>query len=143
MSRIVAIGLTAFMLAACQPPADQTPAAEADQTPAAESEAVAAAPESAPAPSAPMTWAAMRDRYQQMEGAPSDPLEALEHRAVLCAHYSGEFGGDNSERDQWLNAQMDQYRCLDLVADARAMRDARSGEPAVVDRLDTVLAQFE
>lgn len=142
MSRIVAIGLTALMLAACQP-ADQAPVAEpeatADQAPIAE----AAAPESAPAPSMPMTWTAMQDRYQRMEDAPSEPLEALERRAVLCAHYSGEFGGDNSERDQWLNAQMDQYRCDELVADARAMRDARSGEPVVVDRLDTVLAQFE
>lgn len=140
MSRVIAIGLTAVILAACQP-ADQTPTAE-PTAPAPAAEPAAADPASAPRAAAPMTWEAMQDRYQQMEGDPTDPLEALERRAVLCAHYSGEFGGDNSERDQWLNAQMDSYRCDDLVADARAMRDARSGEPDVAARLDTVLAQF-
>jgi len=86
----------------------------------------------------------MQDHYRQMEVEPTDPLEAMEMRAVLCSHYSGEFGGDNSERDQYLNAQIDKYRCGDeLVAEARAMRDARSGEPTVKARLDTVLAQFE
>jgi hypothetical protein len=86
----------------------------------------------------------MQDRYRQVQVTPSDPLEALERRAVLCAHYSGEFGGDGSERDQWLNGQMDRLRCGDeLIAEARAMRGARSGNPDVVARLDIVLGAFE
>lgn len=84
----------------------------------------------------------MQDHYLRSEDEPTDALEALENRAVLCQHYMGEHSGMGSERDLWLNAQMDKYRCEELVADARAMLDARSGEPAVVARLNTVLAQF-
>ncbi|MEJ6788855.1 hypothetical protein BrevBR_04830 [Brevundimonas sp. BR2-1] len=128
MSRIVALGLTALTLAACNP-ADQAP----PTTPPA---ATGAAP-----PSAPVSWEATQERYRQVEAAPSDPVEALEWRAVQCDHYSSEFGGDGSERDQWLNTQMDRLECEDgLAAEARAMRDARSGEPVVVARLTTVLA---
>jgi hypothetical protein len=134
MSRIVALGLTALSLAACNP-ADQTPPPE-PATPAAAT--------SAARPSAPVSWEATQDRYRQVEAAPSDPLEALEWRAVQCDHYSGEFGGDGSERDQWLNAQMEGLRCGDpLAAEARAMRDARAGEAGVAARLDVVLARLE
>lgn len=134
MSRIVAVGLTALILTACNP-ADQTAPPE-PAAPAAAANAVQ--------PSAPVSWEATQERYRQVEVAPSDPLEALEWRAVRCDHYSSEFGGDGSERDQWLNAQMDGLRCGGgLAAEARAMRDARSGEPVVVARLNTVLATFE
>lgn len=138
MSRIALIGLTALTLTACGP-GEQTPTAE----PAAPAPTPAPAPGSDAGATAPMSWEAMQDRYRQMEVAPGDPLEALEHRAVLCAHYMGEQGGEGSERDQWLNAQMETHRCEELAAEARAMRDARSDEPAVVARLETVLAQFE
>ena len=126
MSRIVAIGLTALVLAACEP-ADQTPTAEP------------AAPASDPQPSAPMSWEAMQDHYRQMESEPTDPVEALEFRAVICSHLAGETGSGDPEREQYLNAQIDRYRCEPLVAEVRAMRDARSDAPAVVARLDAVL----
>ena len=135
MSRIISIGLTALVLTACGP-ADQTPAAE----PAAPAPV---APASAPQPSAPMSWEAIQDRYQMVEVEPTDPLEALEYRAVVCAHLSGEVGSEVPEREQDLNAQIEKYRCEDaLVAELRAMRDARSDEPAVVSRLDTILANL-
>lgn len=90
-----------------------------------------------------MSWEATKERYRQVEVAPSDPLEALEYRGVLCEHYSDEFGGDGSERDQWLNAQMEKYKCgAELVAEARAMRISRSGEPDVVARLDAIVAIY-
>ena len=131
MSRFVAIGLTALVLAGCKP-ADQT----APPEPAAPSVAARA-----PQPSAPVSWEATQARYRQVEIAPSDPLEALEWRGVLCEHYAGEFGGDGSERDGWLNARMDELRCGDdLTAEARALREARSGDPVAVARLDAVLA---
>lgn len=131
MSRIVAISLSALALVACKP-ADQPAPTE---PPAATGSAQ---------PPAPVSWEATQERYQQVDVAPSDPLEALEWRAVQCDHYSSEFGGDGSERDQWLNAQMDRLRCGDpLLTDLRAMRDARSGEPGVVARIDAVLAVFE
>jgi hypothetical protein len=137
MSRIVAIGLTALILAACEP-ADQTPTTEPD-APAQAAEAPAAAPASAPQPSAPMSWEAMQDHYRQMEVEPTDPVEALEFRAVICSHLAGETGSGDPEREQFLNAQIDRYRCEPLVAEVRAMRDARADAPDVVARLDTVL----
>lgn len=140
MSRAVVIGLTVLLLAACGP-ADQTPAAESA---APEPVPAPAAPATAPQPSAPMSWAATGERWRQVEVEPSDPLEALEYRGVHCQHYSGEFGGDGSERDQWLNAQMDRLRCGEaLVAEARAMRASRSAEQDVVSRLDAVIAVYE
>lgn len=91
--------------------------------------------------SAEARWEATQERYRQMEVAPYDPLEALEWRAVGCSHMSGEFGGDNSERDRALIAQMDALRGGDaLAAEARALRSARAGDAAVVARLDAVLA---
>ena len=137
MSRIALIGLAALILTACGP-ADQAPTAE----PAAPAAAAAAtAPASAPRPSAPMSWEAMQDHYRQMEVEPTDPLEALEYRAVACAHFSSEVGSGDPEREQYLSAQIDKYRCEEaLVAEVRAMRDARSDEPAVLARLDTILA---
>lgn len=130
MSRMVVIGLTALILTACGP---------ADQTPTGEPAAAASAPE----PSAPMSWEATKERYRQVEVQPSDPLEALEYRAVLCEHYSGEFGGDGSERDQGLQAQMDNLQCgEELLAEARAMRAARSSEPDVVARLNAIVAIY-
>lgn len=132
MSRIVAMGLSVLVLAACKP-ADLATPPEPVTPPAA------AAP--APQPPAAASWEATQERYRQVDIAPSDPVEALEWRGVLCEHYSGEFGGDGSDRDQWLNTQMDKLKCGDeLAAEARAMRDARSGEPIVVTRLNAVLA---
>ena len=140
MSRIVVIGLTVLILAACGP-ADQTPTAEGA---APEPVPAPVAPASAPQPSAPTSWAATEERYRQVEVEPSDPLEALEYRGVHCQYYSGEFGGDGSERDQWLNAQMDNLRCgQELVTEARSMRASRSREAVVVSRLDAVIAVHE
>lgn len=142
MSRIAAIGLTAFILTACGP-ADQTTPPEPDTPPASAATETSAIPDSAPPPPALASWEAMQDHYRQMEDEPTDALEALEHRAVLCDHYMGEVGGNGSERDQWLDAQMDRYQCEDLLTEVRAMRNARSGEPAVVARLDIVHGAFE
>lgn len=140
MSRTVVPGLTFLILTACGP-SDQTPTVESATAPPVPAQA---APASARQPSAPVSWAATEERYRQVEVQPPDPLEALEYRGVHCQHYSGEFGGDGSERDQWLNAQMDTLRCGEqLVAEARAMRASRSREPDVVSRLDAVIAVYE
>lgn len=90
-----------------------------------------------------MSWEAMQDHYRSMEVEPTDPLEALEFRAVACSHFSGEVGSEDPERERFLRAQIDKYRCEDaLVAELRAMRDARSEEPVAVRRLDTILANL-
>lgn len=143
MTRILSIGLTFLILAACGP-ADPTPPAEpAAPTPPAVSPAAAAAPVSASQPVLPMSWEAMQDHYRQIEVAPTDPLEALELRAVLCTHFMGETGSEDAEREAFLSAQMDKYRCGDvLVAEARAMRESHPHEPAVLARLNIILAEL-
>lgn len=139
MFRTVVVGLGALILAGCGP-GDQTPAAERA---APEPALTPAAPASAPRPAAAMSWEAMQDHYRSMEVEPTDPLEALEHRAVACAHFSGEVGSEDPERERYLNAQVDKYGCEGaLVAEVRAMRDARSDEPVAVRRLDTILANL-
>jgi len=133
MSRILVLGLTVLVLAACKPVAQ--PAAPAE--PAAPEAPVAAlsAEEAA--------WTALQDRYDPMETAPANPLAALEWRAVLCDHFAGEFGGDNSERDREVNARMDELRCGDeLTAEVRALRGTRAGDPDAVARLDVLLARL-
>ncbi len=141
MSRTVVIGLTVLILAACGP-ADQTPTAEtaAPASAPAPSQAASASP---PRPPGPMSWEAMQDHYRLIEVEPTDPLEALEYRAVICAHLSGEVGSEVPEREQYLSTQIDKHRCEDpLVAEVRAMRQARSNDPAAVSRLDTILANL-
>lgn len=139
MFRTVVIGLGALILAGCGP-GGQTPAAE---TAAPETVPTPTAPVSTPQTSPPLSWEAMQDRYRQMEGEPTDPLEALEYRAVACSHFSGEVGSEDPERERYLNAQVDKYGCEGaLVAEVRAMRDARSDDPVTVRRLETVLANL-
>ena len=134
MFRIVAAGLTALILTGCKPADQATPAEPVPPSAAT----------SAPPPPAVVSWEATQERYRQVEVTPTEPLEALEWRGVHCEHYSGEFGGDGSERDRWLNARMDRLECGDqLMSEARAMRNARSNEPAVVARLNAVLAVYE
>lgn len=141
MSRIVVIGLAGLVLTACGP-ANQAPTAE----PAASTSVPASAPSApviSPEHSAPMTWEAMQDHYRPMEVEPNDPLEALEYRAVICAHLSSEIGSGVLEREQYLNAQIDKYRCGDgLAAEVRALRDASSANPAAMSRLATILANL-
>lgn len=141
MSRTLALGLSALILAACQPEQDSAGSAAlpAKQTPNAELTEPQAALATASQPAAPMSWEGMQDYYRQMEAEPADPLESLGYRAVLCAHLSGEFGDGDPEREAFLGAQVDKHRCEELKADLRAMQEARSDEPAVVARLVTLL----
>ena len=136
MSRILVLGLTVLVLGACKPvaqPAAPTTPAEAAAPAVAEP---AVSPEEA-------AWTALQDRYDPMETAPADPLAALEWRSVMCDHFAGEFGGDNSERDREVNARMDELRCGDeLTGEIRALRGTRAGDPDAVARLDVLLARL-
>lgn len=135
MSRIVALGLTALVLAACKPVAE--PAAPAQ--PAAPA---AAAPVAEPAIDA--AWQAEADRYLAVNVQPSAPVDAVMWRGVRCDFLAGEIGGDNSAQDRAINARMDELRCGDeLLAEARALRGTLAGDPAAVVRLDALLARSE
>ena len=136
MSRTFTLGLTALALAACQPVAEPAPPAE-PVAPVAPAQAIPADEASAHT-----TWTALEDRYLHVNVRPSDPVDALEWTEVRCGFLSSEFGGDNSAQDRAINARMDELRCGDdMVADARALRQARAEEPAAVVRLDALLAR--
>jgi len=143
LNRTVLFGLTALILTACKP-ADQTPATNPSAGQAATARQLASAgPKSAPQPSAPMSWEELQDHYRLMKGEPTNPLEALESRAVICAHLSGEVGSDSPDQQQLVDAQIDKYQCEDaLLADIQDMREARSDDAAAVRRLDTLLANL-
>ena len=131
MSRIFTVGLTALVLAACEPVAE--PAALAP--PAAPAPPAAAAPADA--------WTAEQDRYLAINVQPSDPVEAVLWRGVRCDFLGGEIGGDNSAQDRAVQARMDELRCGDeLLAEARELRQTLAGDPAAVTRLDALIARW-
>ena len=130
MFRSLAISLTVLVIAACKPVSEPAPAA------------APAPPPAAPTASAD-AWTAEQDRYLAVNVQPSEPLEAVMWRGVRCDFLGSEFGGDNSEQDRAINARMDELRCGDeLLAEVRVLRDARSGDPAVVARLDALLSRY-
>lgn len=88
-------------------------------------------------------WTAEQDRFLGINIAPSDPVDALMWRGVRCGFLGSEIGGDNSAQDRAIQARMEELRCGDdLLADARALRTARSDDPATVARLDALLVQY-
>ena len=135
MSRIVLLGLTALVLAACKPVAEPAaPAAPAE--PAAPVPPVAAAANADP-------WTAEQDRYIAVNVQPSDPVEAVLWRGVRCDFLGGEIGGDNSAQDRSIQARMDELRCGDeLLAEARELRQTLAGDPSAVARLDALIAHW-
>lgn len=134
MIRIIAIALTALVLAACKPVAEPAPPAEP---------AAPVAPAPAALTAAEAAWTAEQDRYLAVNVQPSDPVEAVMWRGVRCDFLGSEFGGDNSEQDRAINARMDELRCGDeLLGEARELRQTLAGDPAAVARLDALLARW-
>ncbi|MDR1968481.1 MAG: hypothetical protein LBQ32_07310 [Burkholderiaceae bacterium] len=71
--------------------------------------------------------------------APTLPrvVRAIVDRIILCEHFAGEFNGDRSEHDKYVNSKMDQLRCGDaLDRDVRSIREKYSSNPAVQKALD-------
>lgn len=131
MFRITTIGLTALVLAACQPVAEPpAPAQPAAPTAAADQAAQDA------------VWAALEERYLGMETVPTDPIEALEWREVHCNFLGGEIGGD-PEQDKAVNARIEEIGCFRQLEDARALRDTRMTDTAAVARLDAFISRHD
>ncbi len=127
MQRIVAIGFTAIILAACQPAAEPAaPAAPATDTTAADQAAQDA------------VWTALEDRYLGMETVPSDPIDAAEWREVHCNFLGGEIGGD-AEQDRAVNARIEELGCLRQVEEAQALKATHMTDTAAVTRLDALI----
>lgn len=125
MNRNILIALTAMTLAACTP-------ADAPKSEALQAEAPTAAALAAEA--------ADQAAYDAANTPPTEPVANLAWRADLCSHLGGEIGGDGSERDQEIQAQMETMRCGDgLIAEGAALKAANAADPAVVARIDAAL----
>jgi hypothetical protein len=64
-------------------------------------------------------------------------VRAIVERITLCEHFAGEFNGDKSDHDKYVNSKMDQLRCGDaLDRDVLAIRKKHSNNQAVQKALD-------
>lgn len=72
-----------------------------------------------------------------VDGAPHLPADARDvaERLAACVHFSGEFGGDGSERDREVADEMARLRCETVEADADAMRVRYARDREVLDAL--------
>ena len=108
MHRLVALGLTALVLSACQRAAEPAePVAPASTAPAVLSVADVA-------------WQAEVDRYLAVNVQPSEPVDAVIWRGVRCEFLGRNVSGANPARDQAINARRNELRCGDeLSGEAR------------------------
>jgi len=65
---------------------------------------------------------------------------AVVDRVATCAHFAGEFNGDQSEQDRRINATMTELRCDSLEADVAALRRKHSNDPAVLKAVEQATA---
>jgi len=128
MFRIITIGLTAAVLAACQPAAEPTAPAEAAAPPAAADQAARDA-----------AFAALEERWLQAD-KPTDPIEELDWREVHCNYLAGEMSGD-VEIDNQIDARLKELRCFSQDEDALAVKAASAGDPAALARLEVYFAR--
>ena len=138
MAQGIGIGLAMLALSAV----GLTGCEKAQETPAP-----APAPAPATAASAP-TQAEIEAANQAAYDAeaskpPTDPVDAFAWRADLCMHLGGEIGGDGSERDVQVQAQMEELKCGDdVVADGRALKSAHISDHAAVAKIDAALKAY-
>lgn len=67
-------------------------------------------------------------------------IQQMTERLRVCAHLSGEFGGDGAERDREITAEMDRLRCNSVAAEADALRQKYAGQPLALQSLDEAVA---
>lgn len=86
--------------------------------------AACATPEASQAiPAASRDEAYFRDAFSHL---PKDAHDVVE-RLAACSHLSGEYGGDNSMRDQEVGAGMAQLRCQTLDRDVHRIGEKYPG----------------
>lgn len=69
----------------------------------------------------------------------SDVIE----RAESCLHFAGEFGGDQSERDQEINREMTRLDCGRAAQSLRGLKSRLPKGSTQRDRVDELLRSFE
>lgn len=117
-------------------------AAVNDEGPAIVEWLKAQAPDMPPALAQCFAWQVTLGRGADASAAPqSNAVDDVLARGDLCLHLSGEFNGDQSERDKELNAQMTELHCERITDDLNALK-ARALSPAQAARLRELLDAF-
>ncbi len=91
-------------------------------------------PNASTAPYDEAAWAAFEDRWIRVETKPTDPIDELSWRAVICNFLLGELSGDE-ERDSNIRRQTTQMRCFTQEADSRLIDAAYADDPEARARL--------
>lgn len=63
-------------------------------------------------------------------------VQKMTERLRACEHLSGEFGGDGSERDREVSAEMEKLHCSSVAAEAEALRQKYAKHPLALQSLD-------
>lgn len=84
------------------------------------------------APTAPAAPDATLER--RFPGLPVDAARVVQKLAA-CAHFAGEFGGDNSTRDREVTAAIVQLQCETIDQEVAAMLDKYGNDRAVIEAL--------
>ena len=118
--------LAALLAVGCKP-APQAPGPET----------TADAPLPPPPVAAPATPAAIDpavDWENRLGNLPPDAAAVIE-RVAACTHFSGEFNGDQSERDREVAAKMRELRCDTIDHASATLREQYGDRPDVVEAL--------
>ncbi len=66
-----------------------------------------------------------------------DDASSVASRLASCVHFSGEFNGDQSQRDKEVTGAMAELRCDTIESEAAEVRRKYSGNAAVIKALDS------
>jgi hypothetical protein len=73
---------------------------------------------------------------------PKSTAEVIE-RAESCLHLAGEFGGDQSERDQEINREMNRLDCGRTAQSLRALKSRLPKGSPQLDQIEELLRSYE
>ncbi|STQ90724.1 hypothetical protein EV682_102266 [Iodobacter fluviatilis] len=65
------------------------------------------------------------------------------HRAEECLHFSGEFGGDQSERDKEVSQEMDKLRCDTIAADLNKLNQQLPKDSPLAPKVKALLREYQ
>ncbi|MEJ2793090.1 hypothetical protein WAE56_06705 [Iodobacter sp. LRB] len=64
-------------------------------------------------------------------------------RAEDCLHFSGEFGGDQSERDKEVSQEMDKLRCDTIAADLNKLNQRLPKDSPLAPKVKALLREYQ
>lgn len=69
-------------------------------------------------------------------------VKSLIARAETCIHFSGEFNGDQSDRDKEVVAEMDKLKCADIDKELLTAKEKYKNNPEILKRLAEASANY-